>query len=81
MTMMTMSDRDSKSVNYILLGNLMNDERMTMMTNFDEQIYTVSGKKRPRYFQLQLSHFLIDFYNFCTTVEKLLATFFPGHGV
>jgi len=23
-------------------------------------------KKRPRYFQLQLSHFSVDFYNFCT---------------
>ena len=23
-------------------------------------------KKRPRYFQLQLSHFLVYFYNFCT---------------
>ena len=23
-------------------------------------------KKRPRYFQLQLSHFLVDFYNCCT---------------
>jgi len=23
-------------------------------------------KKRPRYFQLQLSHSLVDFYNFCT---------------
>ena len=23
-------------------------------------------KKRPRYFELQLSHFLVEFYNFCT---------------
>jgi len=31
----------------------------TTKTNVQEtQIYTVSGKKRPRYFQLQLSHFL-----------------------
>ena len=27
-------------------------------------------KKRPRYFQLQLSHFLVDFYNFCTVGNR-----------
>jgi len=33
-------------------------------TQWKCDIYTVSGKKkRPRYFQLQLSHFLVDFYN------------------
>ena len=29
-------------------------------------LHRVRKKKRPRYFQLQLSHFLVDFYNFCT---------------
>ena len=28
------------------------------------------GKKRPRYFQLQLSHSLVDFYNFYTVGNR-----------
>jgi len=32
--------------------------------------YTVSEKKRPRYFQQQLWHFLVDFYNFCTIENR-----------
>ena len=35
-----------------------------------DRVCTVFGKKRPRYFQLQLSHFLVDFYNFCTIENR-----------
>jgi len=32
--------------------------------NVRVDLHRVREKKRPRYFQLQLSHFLVDFYNF-----------------
>ena len=32
----------------------------------DRSFYTVSGEKVPLYSRIQLSHLLVDLYNFCT---------------
>jgi len=50
----------------IIYGYIIFDKMFPQIATAHQPDYTVSGKKRPRYFQLQLSHFLVDFYNFCT---------------
>ena len=50
-------------VTAVMVGRELRDHRAVLSVCY---LYTVSGKKRPRYFQLQLSHSLVDFYNFYT---------------